>query len=220
MLDTYDNLQLAIGTELNRSDLTSVIPDLILRFEMKARRELRNWLRTTYTATAVSGDYVLPDTVSDVLSVSYNDGASGTHNFQCDLATKETYQSFMESSSSTSSVAGQLVYPDVDIEAGTTTLRFWPPAGSSSAIANLTIEAVKVLPSLSATQTTNALLREAPDLYLSGSCAEAAKYLQHDERIPVWEKDRDMGFRALRILTERRLYGGAPRRTMLSRVFG
>jgi hypothetical protein len=219
-LSTYTELQTAIGAELNRSDLTTVIPDLITRFEVKARRALRDWLRTTITATAVTGDYALPVTVSDVLSVSYNDGTSGAHNFPLDVLSKQDYQRFMEAQSTVQSVAGQLVYVDADIDAGTTTLRFWPPASASAPIANLKIEVVKVLPSLSASQTTNALLREAPDCYLSGSCAEASKFLQHDERIPVWTADRDAGFKELRILTERRLYGASPRRLTLPRVFG
>jgi hypothetical protein len=219
-LDTYANLQLAIGTELNRSDLTGVIPDLITRFEVKARRELRDWLRTTMTIANVTADVLVAATVGDVLSVSYNDGTNGAHNFPLDVLSKDAYQRFMENQATIATVAGQAVYPDVDVDAGTTTLRFWPPAGSTAPIANLKIEFIKVLPSLSATQTTNALLREAPDIYLNGSCAEAAKYLQHDERIGVWAADRDQGFKALRILTERRLYGAQPRRVTLNRVFG
>jgi hypothetical protein len=218
-LDSYVALQAAIGTELNRADLITVIPDLVTRFEVKARRALRDWLRTTLTATNVTADYLLPATVSDVLSVSYNQGVSGSHNFNLDLVSKEDYQVWMERESIPSSTAGQLAYVDADINAGTTTLRFWPPATASGPIANLKIEVIQLLPSLSATQTTNALLRDAPDVYLSGSCAEAAKFLQHDERIPVWAADRDAGFKELRILTERRLYGGAPRRITLARVF-
>jgi hypothetical protein len=219
-LTTYADLLTAIGVELNRTDLSGIAPDLITRFEARARRELRDWLRTTINLTNVTGDTVLAATVSDVLSVSYHDGANGAHNFPLDLLTKEAYQAFMEAQSALVSTAGQAVYVDADIDAGTTTLRFWPPAGSSAPIANLQVEVIKVLPSLSTTQTANALLREAPDLYLNGSCAEAAKYLAHDERVALWASERDQGFKALRILTERRLYGGAPRRRVLPVVFG
>lgn len=219
-LDTYANLQAAVATELNRSDLTGIIPDLITRFEVKARRALRDWLRATLTATNVTADYVLPATVSEVLSVSYNDGTSGAHNFNLDLVSKSDYQVWMERESIPSSTAGQLCYVDWDVNANTVTLRFWPPATASGPIAKLRIEVVTLLPSLSATQTTNPLLRDAPDLYVNGSCAEAAKFLAHDERIAVWAADRDAGFKELRILTERRLYGGSPRRRELPRIFG
>lgn len=40
---------------------------------------------------------------------------------------------------------------------------------------------------LSDANTSNALLVEAPDLYLFGTLLEAAPYLDNDERIPTWE---------------------------------
>ena len=218
-LDSYANLQLAIAAELNRNDLTVQIPDFITRFEGKARRALKDWLRSTLTLTAVSGDYLLPATVAEVLGVSYGDGTSGAHNFPLSMISREEYQGWMELSSTPVAVPGQMVTVDVDVDAGTQRLRFYPPIGTTP-IATLNVETINALPALSATQTTNALLRDAPDLYLSGSCAEAAKYLQHDERVPMWAAERDQGFKELRILTERRLYGGAPRDRPLARVFG
>ena len=44
------------------------------------------------------------------------------------------------------------------------------------------------LPSLSATQTTNWLILNAPDVYLYGSLLEATPYLQDDARIPIWSQ--------------------------------
>lgn len=219
-LDSYANLQTAVGTELNRSDLAGIIPDLIVRFEAKARRALRDWYRTTISLTNTTGDVALAATVSDVLSVARNDGTSGAHNFPLDLISREDYQRWMESESIPSSTAGQLYYPDLDVTTGLTTLRFWPPATASGPIANLKVEYIKILPALSATQTTNALLREAPDAYVYGALTESAAYLMHDERIPIWEGRVKDALRELRILTERRLYGGAPRRILLPRVFG
>lgn len=219
-LATYSDLQAAVAAELNRGDLSSQVPDFITRFEVKARRALKGWLRSTITATNVTADYTIPATVAEVIGANINDGTNGSHNFAIDLISKEAYQQFMEAESTGSSTAGQLAYPDVDVDAGTTVLRFWPPATTSGPIANLKIEIIKVLPSLSASQTTNALLRDAPDAYLWGSCLEAAKYLQHDERIPIWRDDLQAAFRELRIFTDRKLYGGAPRRKALPVVFG
>jgi len=62
-------------------------------------------------------------------------------------------------------------------------------------------------------------LRDAPDLYLFGALSESAPYLQHDERLPMWEARLQAGVKALRISTERRLYGGAPRPRALARTF-
>lgn len=219
-IDSYTSLQTAVANWLNRSDLTDRIPEFIALAEARARRELKDWLRFTVTATNVTADYVLPATVSEVLSLNYNDGASGSHNFSLELISKDAYQTLMEENPATSSLPGQTAYVDSDIDAGTQTLRFWPPIGSASPIVNLKIEATKVLPALSGSQTTNALLRDAPDVYLYGSLAESAPYLLHDERIPVWEAHLKDAFRGLHIQTERRLYGGAPRSQQFARVFG
>lgn len=215
---TYTDLLSAVAGWLNRDDLTARIPDFVALFEGRAKRELRDWLRTTLTATNTTGDLVLSDS-GEVLSVSYNDGTSGAHNFPLDLVSREQYNRLMETQSANVSVAGQVAYVDADVNAGTTTIRFWPPAGATAPIANLKVEYVKQLQSL-ASVSTNALLRDAPDMYLYGTLAESAPYLLHDERVPVWQARVDEGFRGLRILTERRLYGGAPRPRQLSRVFG
>lgn len=217
-LATYDDLKAAIGSELSRSDLAAVVPDFITRFEADARRKLRDWLRFSVSLTNLTADTVVAATVSDVLSVAMNDGTHGANNRMLQVLSREEYHQLLESDSNADSPQG--VFVDHDADAPSTTLRFWPPIPSGSPVANLRIEAVKVLPSLSGSQPTNALLREAPDLYLSGSCAEAAIYLMHDERIPMWRARTAEGFRELRIQSERRVYGAQPHPRTLPVVFG
>ena len=218
-LTTYAELQTAIGVELNRTDLTGVIPDFITRAEARFRRDLRDWLRQVVTLTNVTGDTILAATVDAVLAVNYNDGTNGSHNFPLDLVSSERYHQLLDAQSIATSLPGQLCYVDYT-EQHTITLRFWPPIGSSAPIANLSVECVGVLAGLSATQTSNALLVAAPDVYLYGALAESAAYLSHDERIPIWENRCLAGIRGLRAQQERRLYGGAPRPRQLARVFG
>jgi hypothetical protein len=219
-LDSYDNLKLAVADWLNKTSLTAQIPDFITLAEVRLRRELKDWLRTTLTATNVTGDYPLPASVLEVKSVSYNDGAAGSHNFPLDLLSKEMYQNLMDAQSILTSLPGQGCYVDTDVLNNTTTLRFWPPTGATAPIANLLIEVTGYLPALSASAQTNALLRDAPDLYLFGALAESAPYLQHEERLPTWEARLAAGVKALRAETHRQLYGGAPRPAQLTYVFG
>ncbi len=219
-LDTYANLQLVVADWLNKSSLTAQIPDFITLAEVRLRRELKDWLRTTLLATNVTADYQLPATVQDVVGVSYNDGAAGAHNFPVDLISRTDYQTWMERDAGANTPAGQLAYPDLDVSTGITTLRFWPPATTTGPIANLKINVDGYLPALSGSNPTNALLRDAPDIYLFGALAESAPYLQHDERLATWEARLAAGVKALRVSTERRLYGGAPRRREFARVFG
>ena len=218
-ITTYGELQTAVANWLNRTDLTQRVPEFIALAEARFRRELRDWLRFNLTATSVTGDYTLPATVAEVVSVNYNDGTSGSHNFQLVQIDREKYQSLMDAQSILTSLSGQAVYVDVDQDANTIILRFWPPAGTTAPIANLRIEAIKVLPGLSDTQTTNALLRDASDVYLYGALAESAPYLEHDERLAVWEKRVVEGLRALRVTAERRTFGATPRPRTLARVF-
>jgi hypothetical protein len=219
-LDTYSGLLAAVADWLKKTSLTAQIPDFVTLAEARFRRELKDWLRTSLSVTNVTADYTLPATVQDVESVAYNDGAAGAHNFPIDLISRTDYQTWMERNAGAATPAGQLAFPDVDVSAGTTTLRFWPPATVTGPIANLKITVAGYLPALSVSNPTNALLRDAPDVYLYGALAESAPYLQHDERTATWEARLSAGVRALRISTERRLYGGVPRRRELARVFG
>ena len=207
-LATYSDLQASIEAFLNRKDLSGVIPDFIALFEVRARRELKDWLHMTLTAAAVTGDYVLPATVSEVIGVSNNDGVSGAHNFALDIISRQQYQDLLEVNANVQPPP-QACFPDFDRNANTYILRFWPPL-SNTATANLRIDTAKVLPSLSGSQTTNELLADAPDAYLYGALAESAPYLQHDERLPMWEKRAAEAIRGLRILTQRRLHQGIP----------
>src|SRR5947209_14173886 len=148
-LDSYAALQTTVADWLNKASLTAQIPDFITLAEARLRRELKDWLRTTLLATNVTADYALPATVQDVVGVAYNDGAAGAHNFPVDLISDTDYQTWMERNAGAAAPAGQLVFPEVDVVAGTTTLRFWPPATVTGPIANLKIKVSGYLPALS-----------------------------------------------------------------------
>jgi hypothetical protein len=217
-ITTYAELQTALGNWLNRGDLTARLPEFIALAESRFRRELKDWLRFSVNLTNLTGDTVLAATVSEVLGCRHNDGASGSHNFPLRMIAREEYGYWLEVDS-TARTPAEMVYVDLDADAPSTTLRFYPPASSTGPLANLKVDAVKVLPSLSDSQTTNALLREAPDAYLYASLGEAAPYLQHDERVTLWMGRANEAIKSLRILSERRLYGGQPAPRPLARVF-
>lgn len=219
-ITTYAELQTAVTNWLNRADLTLRIPEFIVLAESRFRRDLRDWLTVNITQTNVTGDFTLPATVAEVVSVNYNDGTSGSHNFALEILTRERYQALLDAQPAVTSLPGQGVYIDVDQDANTQVLRFFPPAGSTAPIANLKVSAIKVLPALSDSQTTNALLRDAPDVYLYGTLAESAPYLLNDDRLEMWERRANKGIRDLRISAERKRHGATPRPRPLARVFG
>ena len=218
MITTYAELQTAVANFLNRADLSARIPEFISMFEKQARRKLKDWLRFSVNLTNLTGDTALAATVSEVLTVSHNDGASGSHNFPLRMVTREELGYWLELDSNARTPA-EMVFVDYDANAPSTTLRFYPPASTTGPVANLNVDAVMVLPSLSDTQTTNALLREAEDVYLYGSLIQSAPYLMHDERLGMWKQFAEEGIKELRIQSERRLYGGTPHPRPLARVF-
>jgi hypothetical protein len=209
-ITTYAELQTAVAGWVNRSDLSARVPEFIALFEARARRDLKDWLRFSLTLTTVTGDIALAATVSEVLGVF--------DTFPLRMVTREELGYWMELDSNARQPS-EMVFVDYDANAPSTTLRFYPPASASGPIASLTVDAVMVLPALSDSATTNALLREAPDAYLYGSLAESAPYLMHDERLPMWEARAAKAIKDLRIQSERRLYGGTPHPRPLARVF-
>ena len=54
---------------------------------------------------------------------------------------------------------------------------------------------------------SNPNVTEHPDLYLYGALCEAAPYLQHDERLPVWEARYQQAVREVRVQDDRLAYG-------------
>lgn len=218
-ITTYAELQTAVANWLDRSDLTARIPEFIALAEGRFRRELREWLRSSISATAVTDDYVVAATVEAVLGVAYDDGAGGTYNHPLDLITWDDYHARMGCSAEVRAPV-TACYVDRDESGNTTTLRFYPPVSAASPIDALTINVVGYLPALSVSATSNRLLTVAPDVYLYGSLVEAGEYLQHDERVPRWESRASQAIAALRMQTDRKLYGGVPRPRALPVVLG
>jgi hypothetical protein len=171
-LDTYANLQTAIGKFLNRTDLAASIPDFITLTEAAVNRVLKtprmhkratapidsqffivptDWLRTVRFQVQASQMVVLElagyDEIADYRMA---DDTPGTPRFYCHIGTMfEVY-----------------------------------PTPNASFPADLLY--VGMVPALSTGNPTNWLLTLSPDVYLYGALMAAAPYLQHDDRLPVW----------------------------------
>lgn len=78
----------------------------------------------------------------------------------------------------------------------------------------------KILP-LSATQTTNWLLLDSPDIYLFGALVEAEPFLKNDARVALWKSKLDEALEALDSETKRKQFSGKMvRRVRPRRVIG
>lgn len=67
--------------------------------------------------------------------------------------------------------------------------------------------------------TPNQLFLLHPDLYLYGALLEAEPYLQHDERVPMWESRYEQILSEIEKERERAKLGANPKRARLARVF-
>jgi len=169
-LANYTDLKASVADFLNRSDLTSVIPDFITLAEADFNRSLRVREMSVRTQAPIDSQYVkLPDDflgmrnidlmTDPVTPLSYKNLQNLDIHRANDATGKPLYYSIMQNN-----------------------IEFAPaPDG------DYTIEIVyyQKIPALSA-NTTNWLLDNHPDAYLYGTLMHSAPYLQADERIGVW----------------------------------
>lgn len=169
-LTNYTDLKASVADFLNRSDLTSVIPDFITLTESEMNRTLRVREMSVRTQAPIDAQYVSlpPDFLgmrnielltSPVTPLEYRNLENMDLYRATDATGKPIYYTIMQNN-----------------------LEFAPVPD-----AEYTLEIVyyQKLPAL-ATFSTNWLLDSHPDAYLYGSLMQSAPYLQADERIGVW----------------------------------
>jgi len=172
-LSNYTELQASIADFLNRSDLTSVIPDFITMCEAEFNRTLRVRDMSVRTRAPIDSQYLkLP---SDFIGMRNID-------LLTDPVTPMAYKNLqnLDIHRSAHSTGKPLYYSIMKDN-----LEFAPaPDG------DYTIEIVyyQKIPALSADETNgvNWLLTDHPDAYLYGSLMHSAPYLQADERVGLW----------------------------------
>ena len=172
-LSNYTELQDSIADFLNRSDLTSVIPDFITMCEADLNRTLRVRDMSVRSRAPINSQYVkLP---ADFLGMRNID-------LLTDPVTPLTYKNLQNLDiHRAGDSTGKPLYYSVMQDS----IEFAPvPDG------DYTIEIVyyQKIPALSSADTdgVNWLLTDHPDAYLYGSLMHSAPYLQADERIGLW----------------------------------
>jgi len=174
-IDTYTNLKTTIANYLNRSDLTSYIPDFISLAETRLNNELRVREMETIddTTNTVSGtqDYSLPTGFIEAIYVLYKSDPYIT------LRYKSNFDFFSQLNASVSSgvpnffsIVGSKIYLGPKPDTAT----------------NLEIAFYKKIATLSETNTTNDILQNYPNLYLYAALAESAPFIHQDERLTIW----------------------------------
>jgi hypothetical protein len=168
---------------VNRSDLTSRIPEFITLAEARMRRDLRlrNIQVLDFTA---SEQYALPSTFKATVDL-YHDGGDNWGRIKMVSPGELSERKARHGDLGVPLFASVIDGPD---DANQHYLRFAPePSGSYS----LRMIYEGDLESLSDSNTTNWLLDSSPDIYLWATLACAEGYLQEDERVGLWKKEYD-----------------------------
>lgn len=169
-INSYSTLCDAVGRWLYRDDLTDVIPDFIALAESRINRDLQvRAMETSATGTLSGATFSLPSnlTIAQRLSIQADSQEIELRYVAPEMISK--YSAGTDLPQMYTIIGGQAkVIPAPD---GTYTYTFYYMAD---------------FPALSATQTTNWLILNAPDVYLYAALLEAAPYLQDDARLALW----------------------------------
>lgn len=210
-LDTYANLQLAVAKWLARetdTDLATQIPDFIDLAEAEMMRRLRRTsVRGTLTINAEA--VTIPAGLAQLRSISLITG-SPSQDVPLRMGTPEM---LAERKARSAGVAGRPT--DVAIMGGS--FVFAPPPDATYT-ANIFYYAQ--LTPLSASNTTNTILNEAPDAYLFGALLQAEPYLEHDDRLALWQSKFDNAIDQLNEVRDREEHTASIQAVRLPVVFG
>jgi len=172
-LTTYAELKTSIGDWLNRSDLTSVIPDFISLAEAQIERTLR--ARQMIVRANASFDVQYGAVPADFLEAK---------SLKLTSTNPETPLSFLSIDA---------LDAEMTKYTGSGKPKFFGVVGGQLRIvptpdSTYTTELIyySKLSKLSTSNTSNWLLASSPDIYLYGSLLQAAPYLQDDARIQTW----------------------------------
>jgi hypothetical protein len=172
-LTTFNELTTSIGNYLNRSDLTSVIPDFITLTEAKLNRILRiRPMQKRVSTTLTSGDAFvdLPNDFLEATQIFIDSNPNKVLNYV------NANQIELENTQETSGTPSQYTITGDEFQLS--------PIPDSNY--TLKISYYAKIPALSAENTSNYLLASYPQVYLYGALLEAQPYIVNDERITVW----------------------------------
>lgn len=156
---TYAQLKTAVASWVNRTDLTSIIPDFVSLAEASIRRDIRARDQLTdYTATLASEAATLP---SDLLEIRHVKATVSGYPKVLDFVAESIYDTQPEAAEPTFyTVAGNTI----KVQGGSAcVISYWAKYDAFSADAD-----------------TNWLLTNSPDVYLFACLVEANDYLRDD----------------------------------------
>lgn len=192
-LATYLDLQTAVGNWLNRSDLSSRIPEFIALAQARFNRDIRvPQMLTRDDLATVSAQYKSVPT-GWLETVRYN--LLTTPVVSLDYLSAEELS---EQRTRLNTSAKPKYFGVVGDE-----FEFLPTPGDAYAAHHLYYTAIDLT-------TTSWLLTDHPDVCLFGALCEAEPYVMHDERLSIWQAKLERALKSLDVSGQRREVSATP----------
>ena len=174
-ISTYDELKTAVANWLDRDDLTDRIPEFIALGEARMNRVLRlRMMESKYTASTVAAqrNYNLPTGYVQMRNFQINTSPITPLQY----VSPEIYDRLWGGSTGGTPQFYTIIANEIQLG---------PIPGSV-----LTMEMLfyKKITALSASNTTEQMLTDNPDIYLYGALLEAEPFIMNDERVALWAK--------------------------------
>lgn len=174
-ITNYTNLQTSIADFLNRDDLTSVIPTFIQLAEADMNRQVRHWkMEARSTGTQDAGDQYMQIPSDWLETIRLHLTGSGTSAL---TLTSRAAMADIRAKNEDISTVKPYYYTHADGQ-----FELYPTPTEDTDFELLYYQKIPDL----ATNSTNWLLTDAPDVYLYGALLHSAPYLQEDARTQTW----------------------------------
>lgn len=204
-ITTYSELKTAVADWLNRSDLTSAIPNFIALAEAQMNRQIRHRkMVTRATATLDTPYFSVPADWKETIRFQLNTNPVTPLVFV-------TPEQLLEDSQMYSAANQPMFYTTVGRQFEVL------PQPDGSYEAELLYYAK--IPSLSDAAPTNWLLTESPDIYLYATLIQSSPYLKEDERTAIWTSLYEKLVEDMRVADERARIGSSKLKARI-RTFG
>ena len=194
-ISTYAELNTAIASWLDRSDLTDVIPDFIALTESRHRRDFKiRRMETRVTANTIADTeyYTLPENYVAMRNIQLNTDPKTS----LEYLTPEIMDKLQAGSSKGKPKVYSIIGNDIQIRP------------IPDRIYEIEMLYYKYFTPLSSSNATNDMLTHHPDLYLYGALVEAEPYLQNDKRLQTWASLYDRAKKDLIDTNERDRHSG------------
>jgi len=172
-ISNYTELKTAVANWLDRDDLADRIPEFIALAEARMNRVLRlRMMESKYTASTIASqrNYALPASYIQMRNFQLNTSPITSLSY----VSPEIYDRLWGGSQG----GTPLFYTIIANE-----LQLGPIPGS---VITMEMLFYKKVSALSASNTTELMLTDNPDVYLYGALLEAEPFVMNDERIGVW----------------------------------